>query len=103
MNKLRKNLVLTGMMGSGKTTIGKSLSQKLEMGFADVDAIIEKKVGLSISEIFQNQGEKAFRDVEEIESNSIIDIEKVMEIITKRLIRYELRKLKRVEKQPLLN
>ena len=41
--------------------------------------------------------------VEEIESNSIIDIEKVMEIITKRLIRYELRKMKRVEKQPLLN
>ena len=41
--------------------------------------------------------------IEEIESNSIIDIEKVMEIITKRLIRYELRKMKRVEKQPLLN
>ena len=41
--------------------------------------------------------------VEEIESNSIIDIEKVMEIITKRLLKYELRKLKRVEKQPLLN
>ena len=60
------------MMGSGKTTIGKSLSQKLEMGFADVDAIIEKKVGLSISEIFQNQGEKAFRDVEEIESKKIL-------------------------------
>ena len=40
---------------------------------------------------------------EEIESKSIIDIEKVMEIITKRLIKYELRKLKRVEKQPLLN
>ena len=45
MNKLKKNLVLTGMMGSGKTTIGKSLSQRLEMGFADVDDIIEKKVG----------------------------------------------------------
>ena len=40
---------------------------------------------------------------EEIESKSIIDIEKVMEIITKRLLKYELRKLKRVEKQPLLN
>ena len=72
MNKLKKNLVLTGMMGSGKTTIGKSLSQRLEMGFADVDAIIEKKVGLSISEIFQKQGEKAFRDVEEIESKKIL-------------------------------
>ena len=40
---------------------------------------------------------------EEIESKSIIDIEKVMDIITKRLIRYELKKMKRVEKQPLLN
>tara|TARA_B100000029_G_scaffold458316_1_gene487650 strand:+ start:175 stop:582 length:408 start_codon:yes stop_codon:yes gene_type:complete len=40
---------------------------------------------------------------EEIESKSIIDIEKVMEIITKRLLKYELRKLKQVEKQPLLN
>ena len=40
---------------------------------------------------------------EEIQNRSIIDIEKVMEIITKRLLKYELRKLKRVEKQPLLN
>ncbi len=40
---------------------------------------------------------------EEIQNRSIIDIEKVMEIITKRLLKYELRKMKRVEKQPLLN
>ena len=40
---------------------------------------------------------------EEIQRQSIIDIEKVMEIITKRLLKYELRKLKQVEKQPLLN
>ena len=40
---------------------------------------------------------------EEIQNRSIIDIEKVMESITKRLLKYELRKLKRVEKQPLLN
>ena len=72
MNKLRKNLVLTGMMGSGKTTIGKSLSQRLEMGFADVDDIIEKKVGLSISEIFEKKGEKAFRQEEEEESKKIL-------------------------------
>ena len=68
MNKLKKNLVLTGMMGSGKTTIGKSLSQRLKMEFIDIDAIIEKKVGLSISEIFKKKGEKAFRDMEEIET-----------------------------------
>ena len=72
MNKLKKNLVLTGMMGSGKTTIGKSLSRRLEMGFADIDAIIEKKVGLSISEIFEMKGEKAFREEEEKESKKIL-------------------------------
>jgi len=72
VNKLKKNLVLTGMMGSGKTTIGKSLSQRLEMGFADIDAIIEKKVGLSISEIFEMKGEKAFREEEEKESKKIL-------------------------------
>ena len=72
MNKLKKNLVLTGMMGSGKTTIGKSLSQRLKMEFIDIDAIIEKKVGLSISEIFEIKGEKAFRDEEEKESKKIL-------------------------------
>ena len=72
MNKLKKNLVLTGMMGSGKTTIGKYLSQRLEMGFADIDAIIEKKSGLSISEIFEMKGEKAFREEEEKESKKIL-------------------------------
>tara|TARA_Y100000817_G_scaffold141195_1_gene110632 strand:- start:460 stop:975 length:516 start_codon:yes stop_codon:yes gene_type:complete len=72
VNKLKKNLVLTGMMGSGKTTIGKSLSQRLKMEFIDIDAIIEKKVGLSISEIFEIKGEKAFRDEEEKESKKIL-------------------------------
>ena len=60
------------MMGSGKTTIGRTLSQRLEMGFADIDAIIEKKVGLSISEIFEMKGEKAFREEEEKESKKIL-------------------------------
>ena len=60
------------MMGAGKTTIGKSLSQRLKMEFIDIDAIIEKKVGLSISEIFEIKGEKAFRDEEEKESKKIL-------------------------------
>ena len=72
MNTLKKNLVLTGMMGSGKTTIGKSLSQRLNMQFADIDDIIEKKNGLSISAIFEQRGEKAFRAEEEEESKKAI-------------------------------
>ena len=72
MNTLKKNLVLTGMMGSGKTTIGKSLSQRLNMQFADIDNIIEKKNGLSISMIFEQRGEKTFRQEEEEESKNAL-------------------------------
>ena len=60
------------MMGSGKTTIGKSLSQRLNMQFADVDDIIEKKNGLSISMIFEQRGEKTFRQEEEVESKNAL-------------------------------
>ena len=60
------------MMGSGKTTIGKSLSQRLNMQFADIDDIIEKKNGLSISMIFENKGEKTFRQEEEVESKNAL-------------------------------
>jgi len=72
VNTLKKNLVLTGMMGSGKTTIGKSLSQRLNMQFADIDDIIEKKNGLSISMIFEQRGEKTFRQEEEVESKNAL-------------------------------
>jgi len=52
---LKKNLVLTGMMGSGKTSVGKSLSKKLNMEFGDTDSIIENKMSLSISDIFNSK------------------------------------------------
>ncbi len=51
-------------MGAGKTTIGKILSQKLNYNFVDLDLHIEKKQGISISEMFEKHGEKYFRDVE---------------------------------------
>jgi len=72
VNKLKKNLVLTGMMGSGKSTVGKYLSDRLKMQFADMDNIIEKKLSLSIVEIFQNKGEEFFRKIEEEETGKII-------------------------------
>ena len=65
---MKKNLVLTGMMGSGKSTIGKLLSKELKMQFVDIDNIIEKKHFLSIAQLFETKGEKFFREVEEEES-----------------------------------
>ena len=63
MNHMNTNIVLTGMMGSGKTTIGKSLSEKLEMNFIDMDEYIEKSSGSTIKDIFK-KGEDYFRTIE---------------------------------------
>ena len=64
--KLYKNLVLVGMMGSGKSLIGKILSKKLDFDFIDTDSQIEEKEKKTIPEIFKNSGEKYFRDIEEL-------------------------------------
>ena len=63
--KSKKNLVLLGMMGSGKSTIGNLLSKKLDINFVDIDSLIEKLTKMTISQIFLKKGEKYFRDLEE--------------------------------------
>jgi shikimate kinase/3-dehydroquinate synthase len=59
-----RNLVLVGFMGSGKTTVGKTLSETLALPFADSDAIIAQRAGMSIPEIFALKGEAFFRSLE---------------------------------------
>jgi len=61
---LGKNLTLTGMMGVGKTTIGKILAKKLKYNFIDVDKLIVAQEGSSINAIFKNKGENYFRKIE---------------------------------------
>ncbi|MET7259509.1 shikimate kinase [Dyadobacter fermentans] len=59
-----KNVILVGMMSSGKTTLGKKLARALNYQFVDLDKLIEKDQGMEISAIFSQQGETYFREVE---------------------------------------
>ena len=63
--KSKKNLVILGMMASGKSTIGLLVSKKLGLKFYDVDKIVEKEIGMPIAEIFEKKGEIFFRSIEE--------------------------------------
>lgn len=59
-----KNIILIGMSGSGKTSVGKFIAKKLGMNFKDTDSIVVYNNGMSISYIFDNYGEEHFRDLE---------------------------------------
>jgi shikimate kinase len=59
-----ERIVLTGFMGSGKSTIGRSLAQRLGWRFIDLDSLIEERDGRAVSRIFAESGEAAFRAME---------------------------------------
>ena len=123
-SKSFKNLTLTGMMGVGKSTIGRNLAKKLKYNFFDVDKLIEIKEGTSINFIFKNKSENYFRKIEnEItlqvlkKSNSVISLgggaflNKLIRTNTKRKsvsfwldvdIPQLVERLKRTKKRPLL-
>jgi shikimate kinase len=61
---MTKNVVLIGLMGSGKTTVGKLLAQDLDKDFIDTDELIENQLQKSINDVFQLDGEQYFRKVE---------------------------------------
>ena len=122
---MKKNLLLTGMMGVGKSTLGKKLAKKLKLKFIDIDQIIEKKEKKTIKEIFEEKGEGYFRKIEKKisleelkKSNSVIALgggafmdssirkeAKNLSISFWLDLRVEslLTRLKSVKKRPLLN
>src|SRR5918997_6168821 len=60
----QRSLVLVGLMGAGKSTVGRRLAQKLGLPFLDADQEIEAAAGMTIPDIFKNYGESYFRDGE---------------------------------------
>jgi shikimate kinase len=67
--------ILIGLPGSGKSTVGRQLSRRLNVPFIDSDSEIERKIGCSIREFFEREGEDSFRDVEQ---------DTIAELITKK-------------------
>lgn len=59
-----KNIILIGFMACGKSSVGRRLSQALDLEFLDTDELIEQKAGITIADIFATQGEAAFRAME---------------------------------------
>ncbi len=70
----RENVVLVGFMGSGKSSIGRLLAKRLGFQFLDTDHLIIERAGMPISEIFTQQGEAAFRDLETSVLRSIMHL-----------------------------
>ena len=66
-----RSLYLVGMMGSGKTSTGRPLAERLGYGFVDADAVVEQAAGCTIPEIFENEGEPGFRALESQVLNAI--------------------------------
>jgi shikimate kinase len=61
---MKTSIALTGFMGTGKTAVGKLLASKLGKEFIEMDVLIERKAGRSIPEIFRQDGETSFRELE---------------------------------------
>ena len=72
------NIILVGLMGSGKSTIGRKLSEICEMDFYDSDILIEQKTGKTIAQIFSEEGEPAFRQHEQAVIDNILQKNKII-------------------------
>ena len=94
MIKDKERICLIGMPGSGKSTIGKQLSQKLKYSFFDTDEEIEKQEKIKIKDIFSKKGENYFRSVETAVFNELINKNKIVISTGGGLVIYNLDKLK---------
>lgn len=71
-------IYLIGMPGSGKSTLGKKLSKRLNYKFIDMDNYIEKKACMFVDEIFENYGEEYFRELERNTLNEFLDMDDIV-------------------------
>lgn len=78
MKKFNYNIVLIGFMGVGKSTVSSYLSRLFEMDVVEMDEIIAKREGMSISEIFEVHGEQYFRD---LETNLLVEMQSRTNVI----------------------
>lgn len=69
---MTQNIILTGFMGTGKSTVGRLLAAQLSYTFRDLDSLIVEKEGMSINTIFAERGESYFRDVESSVLKSVL-------------------------------
>ena len=80
--KVDKPIVMVGLMGAGKTSIGRALARNLGIPFVDSDKEIEKAAGCSVVDIFSMYGEKEFRRVEQKVIERIIDTPPLVKVIS---------------------
>ena len=71
-------IFLIGYMGAGKTTLGRALAKELDIQFIDLDSYIEKRLCKSVSQIFAENGEEGFRDIERRMLHEVGDFENVV-------------------------
>lgn len=77
--KLKHNIILIGFMGSGKSSVGIRLAERLSYQFKDTDQIIERKAGYTINQIFANHGEEHFRNLEtDLLKDLILNLDKTV-------------------------